>query len=221
VSVLTDPGTFSLDHGFELLTLMSSRTMSGLSRAGWFSVDVKATYPGKLAALAARELPAILHALRELAPAGPGPSARRYSERDIQRNHASKRAKYAAIRQDASDHMSGRAIERKHHVGRRTIRKALASATLPARKKISREAAARSGLHRHIDTMIAADPQTTIAAIWERLAGEHGTTVVYATLRTYVSSRRSGTRQDPAGKINSDKVPAARQGRRRMQHSQR
>ena len=98
--------------------------------------------------------------------------------------------------------MSGRAIERKHHAGRRTIRKALASATPPARKKISREPAALSGLHRHIDTMIAADPQINIAAIWERLADEHGTTVAYATLRTYVSSRRPGTRQDPAGKIN-------------------
>ena len=75
--------------------------------------------------------------------------------------------------------MSGRAIERKHHVGRRTIRKALASATPPARKKISREPAALSGLHRHIDTMIAPDPQITTAAIWERLADEHGTTVAY------------------------------------------
>ena len=38
--------------------------------------------------------------------------------------------------------------------------------------------------------MIAATPKITIAAIWERLADEHGTTVAYPTLRTYVSSRR-------------------------------
>jgi hypothetical protein len=38
--------------------------------------------------------------------------------------------------------------------------------------------------------MIEADPQVTIAAIWERLADEHQATVAYPTLRTYVSNRR-------------------------------
>jgi len=155
--------------------------------------------PAKLAALAGRELPAILHALPELVPAAPRPPARRYTDEDIQRNHAAKRAKYAAIRQDSSNGMSGRAMERKHHVGHRTIRKALASATPSARKKIHREPAALSGLQGHIDAMIAANPQITIAAIWERLADEHGTTVAYPTLRTYVSNRRAN---DTPDKIN-------------------
>jgi hypothetical protein len=146
--------------------------------------------PGKLAALAGRELPAILHALPELAPAGPRPGARQYTEEDIRRNHAAKRAKYAAIRRAASNGMSGRAIERRHHVGRRTIVKALTSGDPPERKKIRREPAALGGLHGHIDAMIAANPQITIAAIWDRLADEHGTTVAYPTLRTYVSKRR-------------------------------
>jgi hypothetical protein len=147
--------------------------------------------PGKLAALAGRELPAILHALPELAPAGPRPGARRYTEEDIRRNHAAKRDKYAAIRRDARGGMSGRAIERRHHVGRRTIVKALASADPPERKKIRREPAALDGLHGHIDAMIAANPEITIAVIWERLADEHGTTVAYPTLRSYVSSHRN------------------------------
>jgi transposase len=86
--------------------------------------------------------------------------------------------------------MSGRAIERKHHVGRRTIVKALASADPPEGKKIHREPTALDGLHWHIDAMIAANPQITIAAIWERLAYEHGTAVAYPTLRTYVASGR-------------------------------
>jgi hypothetical protein len=154
--------------------------------------------PGKLAAIAGRELPAILHALTGLAPAGP--PARRYAEEDVQRNRAARKAKYAAIRRDAGNGMSGRAIERKHHVGRRTIVKALASADLPARKKIHRDPAALKGLHGHIDTMIQTDPEIAIAAIWERLADEHGTTVAYPTLRTYVSSRRPPTRAP--GKIN-------------------
>ena len=146
--------------------------------------------PGRLAALVGRELPAILHALPELAPTGPRPAARRYTDEDIQRSHAARRAKYAAIRGDAGNGMSGRAIERKHHVGRRTIVKALASADPPERKKIHREPTALDGLHWHIDAMIAANPQITIAAIWERLAYEHGTAVAYPTLRTYVTSGR-------------------------------
>ena len=155
--------------------------------------------PGKLAALAGREVTAILHALPELAPAAPRLAARRYTDEDIQRNHAAKRAKYAAIRLDAASGMSGRAIERKHHVGRRTIRMALASAVPPARKRIHREPAALDGLHSHIDAMIAAEPKMTITAIRERLADEHGTTVAYATLRAYASDRRA---QGTPGKVN-------------------
>src|SRR6266516_1754767 len=86
--------------------------------------------PGKLAAIAGRELPAILHALTGLAPAT-GPPTRRYAEEDVQRNRAARKAKYAAIRRDAGNGISRRAIERTHHVGRRTIVKALASADPP------------------------------------------------------------------------------------------
>jgi hypothetical protein len=70
--------------------------------------------------------------------------------------------------------MSGRAIERKHHVGRRTIIKALASAEPPERKKIHREPAALDGLHGHIDAMLKANPEITTAAIWQQLADQHG-----------------------------------------------
>ncbi len=86
---------------------------------------------------------------------------------------------------------SRRAIERRHHVGRRTVVKALASGDPPERKKIRREPAALDGLHGHIDAMLAANPEITIAAIWERLADKHGTTVAYPTLRAYVSNHRN------------------------------
>jgi hypothetical protein len=128
--------------------------------------------PGRLAALAGRELPAILPALPDLAPS-PRPPVRRYTEEEVQRNHAAKREKYAAIRRDAGNGMSERAIER---------------------KKIHREPAAPDGLHDHIEAMITADPEIAIAAIWERLANEHGTTVAHPTLRTYVVSRRAAKR---------------------------
>jgi hypothetical protein len=158
--------------------------------------------PGMLAGLADREPHAILRAFPELAPAAPRPAARRYTREDIQRNQAAKREKYAAIRSDAGNGMSERAIERKHHVGRRTIIRALASADPPERKKINREPAALNGLHGHIDAMIEADPNVATAAIWQRLADEHGTTVAYPTLRAYVTSRRPrmATGSEQAGK---------------------
>ena len=56
--------------------------------------------------------------------------------------------------------------------------------------KIRREPTALTGLHTFIDAMIAADPQITIAAIWERLADEHGAAIAYPTLRAYVTSQR-------------------------------
>jgi hypothetical protein len=147
--------------------------------------------PGRLAALTGRELPAILRALPELAPPARLP-ARRYTPEDIQRSRAAKREQYAAIRRDARNGMSGRAIERKHHVSRRTVARALASADPPARKRIHREPAALHGLHGYIDAMLQANPQIPAAAIWERLADNHGATVAYPTLRTYVTSRRAG-----------------------------
>jgi hypothetical protein len=145
--------------------------------------------PVQLAALAGRELPAILRALPELAPA-PRSAARRYAREDTERVRAARREKYAAIRHDDASGMSGRAIERKHHVGRRTILKALASADPPDRKKIHREPTALGGLLAHIDAMLKANPDITIAAIWERLVDGHGATVAYPTLRTYIASRR-------------------------------
>lgn len=124
------------------------------------------------------------------------PALRRYTREDIQRSNEAKREKYAAIRRDAGNGMSERAIERKHHVGRRTIVKALASADPPQRKKIHREPAALNGLHVRIDAMIESDPKIATATIWQRLADEHGTTAAYPTLRTYVTSRR---RSEDAG----------------------
>jgi hypothetical protein len=146
--------------------------------------------PAMLAAMADREPHAILRAFPELAPAAPRLDARRCTREEVERNHAEKREKYAAIRYDSRVGLSQRVIMSRHHVGRRTIALALASAEPPERKKIHREPAALNGLHPHIDAMIEADPAIGTAAIWQRLADEHGATVAYYTLRTYVVSRR-------------------------------
>ena len=51
--------------------------------------------------------------------------------------------------------------------------------------------------------MIEADPKIATATIWQRLADEHGTTVAYQTLRTYVTSRRAA--QKTPGKSGDSK----------------
>jgi hypothetical protein len=149
-----------------------------------------------LAVLAGRQPHAILRAFPELGPAAlrQPKTGRRYTREDIQHAYAAKQQRYTAIRRELDAGMSERAIERKHHVGRRTIIKALDSADPPARKKIYREPAALNGLHGHIDAMIEADPAIATAAIWQLLADDHGVTVAYPTLRAYVTSRRGPSR---------------------------
>ena len=46
--------------------------------------------------------------------------------------------------------------------------------------------------------MLETEPQIAVAAIWQRLADEHGANVAYPTLRTYVTShrRQEKTRQE-------------------------
>ena len=125
----------------------------------------------------------------------PRPPARRFTADDIKPSRKAKREKYAAIRRDDGNGMSGRAIQRKHHVGRRTIIKALASAEPPERKKIHREPAALNGMHGHIDAMIETDPNVATAATWHRLADHHSTTVAYypPRLRRQPPRRRQGS----------------------------
>ena len=149
---------------------------------------------GGLAVLAGRKPHAILRAFPGLGPAAlrQAKTGRRYTREDIQQAYAAKHERYAVIRRDFDAGMSERAIERRHHVGRRTIIKALDSAAPPARKKIRREPAALKGLHGRIDAMIQADPAIATATIWQRLADDHGTTVAYPTLRTYVTTKRAG-----------------------------
>jgi hypothetical protein len=152
-----------------------------------------------LAVLAGRKPHAILRAFPELGPAAlrQPKTGRRYTREDIQHAYAAKLERYAVIRRDFDAGMSERAIERKHHAGRRTIVKALDSADPPARRKIHREPAALNGLHGPIDAMIETDPAIATATIWQRLADDHGTTVAYPTLRTYVVSRRAARQVPP------------------------
>jgi len=80
---------------------------------------------------------------RQLAQAGARPDARHYTREEIERNRPARRETYAAIRRAAVAGLSERAIECKHHVGRRTIIKALASAEPPARTYVTSRRATR------------------------------------------------------------------------------
>lgn len=153
-------------------------------QAGYGPID-----PERLAAAAGRSLPALRHALPDLARQPRTRRSRHDNEETKQRNHARKQAVYTAIRDDAAAGLSKRALERTHHVGRRTVAAALASATPPERKTYTR-APTVHGLHLHIDTMIEANPTIPATSVWAQLLDEHDTTASYGAIRAYITRRK-------------------------------
>jgi transposase len=104
---------------------------------------------------------------------------------------------YAAIRRDARAGMSGRAIERKYGVGRRTIIKAVSSAWPEPRKKPPRRPSKLDRFKPVIDEILRADldaprkQRHTVTRIFDRLIAEHQLVdVSYPVLRAYVAERR-------------------------------
>jgi hypothetical protein len=152
--------------------------------------------PDHLAALTGRTLPALLHALPDLAerPLPQQRHTRQHTENEKRRNQARKRALFAAIRRDAAIGLSTRAIEHKHRVGRRTIVNALASEKPPERKKINRPSTVLHGLHHHIDAMIENNPTATVTAVWEHLVDDLDATVSYGALRAHMARQRTKQR---------------------------
>jgi hypothetical protein len=148
--------------------------------------------PDQLAALTARTLPALLRALPDLAERSRPQRrhTRQHIEDEKRRNQARKRALFAAIRRDAAAGLSKRALERKHHVGRRTIVTALVSENPPPRKKINRPSAVLHGLEHHIEAMIEQDPAVAVTAVWEHLVDDHDADVSYGAVRAYVTKRK-------------------------------
>jgi transposase len=110
---------------------------------------------------------------------------------------------YAAIRRDARAGMSGRAIEKKYQVGRRTIVKALASAWPEPRKDAAPRGSRLDRFKPVIDEMLTADldaprkQRHTITRIYRRLIDEHGMgDVSYPVVRRYVAGRRPEIRAE-------------------------
>ena len=110
---------------------------------------------------------------------------------------------YAAIRRDARAGMSGRALEKKYRVGRRTIVKALASAWPEPRKQLPPRASKLDPFKPAIDEILRADldaprkQRHTVTRIWHRLIDEHGMTdVSYPVVRVYVAERKPQVRAE-------------------------
>jgi len=96
---------------------------------------------------------------------------------------------FAAIRRDARDGTSIRALASRYQVHRRTIRQALADPAPPPRKPHPRRATAFDRLHQPITAMLTSDPDLSILQIWEQLIDDHEATIAYATVRDYVVTR--------------------------------
>lgn len=104
---------------------------------------------------------------------------------------------FADIRRDARvEELGIRALARKYHVGRGTVRQALASAVPPERKTPVRAAPKLDSFKPVIDAMLRVDldaprkQRHTATRIHHRLLDEHGANVSYGSVRDYVRARR-------------------------------
>lgn len=110
---------------------------------------------------------------------------------------------YAAIRRDSRAGMSGRAIEKKYLVGRRTIVKALKSAWPEERRPLPPRASKLDPFKPAIDEMLTSGLRAprmqrhTVTRIWHWLMDEHGMTdVSYYVVGAYVAERKPQIRAD-------------------------
>jgi transposase len=112
-------------------------------------------------------------------------------------SQAEKVALYAAIRRDSKAGMSGRALEHKYGVTRRTVAKALASVWPEPRKKLPPRKTRLDPFRPVIDAMLRADldaprkQRHTVRRIFDRLVDEHDAAgVSYPMVRADVAWRR-------------------------------
>jgi transposase len=122
---------------------------------------------------------------------------------------------FAAIRRDARvEECSIRELADRHHVHRRTVRRALASAIPPPRKTPTRISPRLAPFKGFIDEMLRADldapkkQRHTARRVLARLVDEHGATdLSYSTVRDYVRKRRPDIAAEPGRPIEEGFVP--------------
>ena len=150
---------------------------------------LRAISPERLAALSGRTVAVLERTLTGLARPGrdaPGQPSRRVTPA------ADKPGLFGAIRRDAQDGHSIRALAARHRVHSRTIRQALADPVPPPRKTPQRTSAL-DRLRDPIKALLTAEPGLPVRQAWERLLDEHDAGVSYATVRDYVTRLRAGT----------------------------
>jgi transposase len=106
---------------------------------------------------------------------------------------------FEQIRRDwRAGEVSIRELAVRHHVHRRTVRQALASAVPPPRKAYpQRPRPALDPFTQVIDEWLLADrvvprkQRHTARRVWQRLVAEHGATVAEVTVSRYVARRRA------------------------------
>jgi transposase len=101
---------------------------------------------------------------------------------------------FERIRREYRDEgASIRGLAERHHVHRRTVRQALASAVPPARKTPERAALVLGGHEAVIRQWLTADASAprkqrhTARRVWQRLRDEHGAQVAESTVRAFVA----------------------------------
>ena len=106
---------------------------------------------------------------------------------------------FEEIRRDRRSGGSIRELAEKHHVHRRTVRQALASAVPPPRKAYPPRPRPAIGAYAAvIDAWLLADRDAprkqrhTARRVWQRLAAEHGAVLAEVTVSRYVAGRRAG-----------------------------
>lgn len=142
--------------------------------------------PERLAALSGRTVTVLERTLTGLGKHARGTPSQ--PSRRITRA-VGKPAKFAAIRRDAQNGLSIRALAARYRVHRRTIRQALADPVPPPRRQPHR-ASALDQLHDPIMAMLATEPSLDIRQVWERLVDDYDAEISYARVRDYIIGHR-------------------------------